>query len=285
MTDPTRRPGGPPDEARHPVEAPFREEAGHGEDLLHRTALRRASRVPWIVLGVALVAAAAVVLWLRLRTAPAQAPVAEPAPVAAPAPEAASPEATPAVPGPDQVRSLLEAISSKPLFRAGLAGDPVRRWVVLTDNLALGESPSRQLAFLAPRGSFSVVTRGGRTFIAPASYGRYDDFAAVVASLDAQALARAYRAMRALLEAAYRALGYPQGSLDQVTARALRRIEDAPVQPGEVEVVEGEGALYLFRDARLESLAAVEKHLLRMGPRNTRLLQAKAREIRQALGL
>src|SRR5512136_1123573 len=92
---------------------------------LHRTGLRRSSRVPWIVLGVALVAAAAVALWLRLRT-PVQAPVAEPAAVA-PAPEAApSPDATPA-PGPEQVRSLLEAISSHPLFRAGLGGDPVRR--------------------------------------------------------------------------------------------------------------------------------------------------------------
>ena len=251
------------------------------DDLLHRTVLRRASRVPWIVLGVALVAAASVALWLRLRAAPAEAPVAVPA--AAPVPEAASsPEA--AAPGPEQVRSLLEAISSHPLFRAGLAEDPVRRWVVVTDNLALGESPRRQLPFLAPRGAFSVVTRGGRAFIAPASYRRYDDFAAAVASLDAQALAHAYRALHALLEPAYRALGYPQGSLDEVTARALQRIENAPVQAGEVEVVEGEGALYLFRDVRLENLGAVEKHLLRMGPRNARLIQAKAGEVRQALG-
>jgi len=29
----------------------------------------------------------------------------------------------------------------------------------------------------------------------------------------------------------------------------------------------------------------VEKHLLRMGPRNERLVQAKARELRDALGL
>ena len=34
-----------------------------------------------------------------------------------------------------------------------------------------------------------------------------------------------------------------------------------------------------------DKVGAVEKHLLRMGPRNTRLLQAKARDIRQALGL
>jgi len=231
---------------------------------------------------VALVAVAAVALRLRLQTAPAPAP----APAAAPGPEATPSPAEPpaAATGPGQVGSLLEAISSNPLFRAGLAGDPVRRWAVVTDNLALGESPRHQLAFLAPRRAFSVVGRGGRTFVAGESYRRYDDFAAAVASLDAQAVARAYRALHAPLEAAYRALGYPRGSLDEVTGRALRRIEEAPVQAGELEVVL-DGGLYRFRDARLEALGAVEKHLLRMGAGNTRLVQAKAREIRQALEL
>ena len=45
------------------------------------------------------------------------------------------------------------------------------------------------------------------------------------------------------------------------------------------------GAIYLYADAQLESLGPVEKHLLRMGPRNARLLQEKARELRTALGL
>jgi hypothetical protein len=231
---------------------------------------------------VALVAGA-VALWLRQRTPPP--PSAGPAPAAAPAPETTPEAKAAATPGPEQVRSLIEAVSSSPAFRSGLSGDLVRRWAVVTANLALGESPRRELTFLAPRGAFSVVKRGGRTFIATASYERYDGFAAVVASLDTQAVARAYRALHAPLEAAYRALGYPQGSLDEVTARALKRIEEAPVEPGEVEVVQGEGALYRFRDARLEALGDVEKHFLRMGPRNTRLVQAKAGEIRQALEL
>jgi hypothetical protein len=257
-------------------------EDGPHEDL-HRAGLRRPSRAPWIVLGVALLAAAAVALWLRQRSPPS--PLAGPSPAAAPAPEAApSPQAPAAPPAPEQARSLFEAVSSNPLFRSGLSGDLLRRWAVVTDNLAQDESPRRELAFLAPRGRFSVVRRRRRTFIAAASYRRYDDFAALVASLDAPAVARAYRALHAPLEAAYRALGYPRGSMDEVTARALRRIEETPVESSGVEVVEGEG-LYRFRDARLEALGAVEKHLLRMGPRNTRLIQAKAREIREALDL
>ncbi len=254
-------------------------------DDYRRTGLRRSRLLPWLVLGVVVAVGAGVALWLRQRTPPAPETLEGPAP-AAPAPAAApSPEAGTAAPTPQQARSLFDAISPSSRFRSLLTGDLVRRWAVLTANLALGESPRHELGALAPRGAFEVVNHGGRTFIAPASYRRYDDFAAIVASIDAQAVARAYRALHAPLEAAYRGLGYPHGSLDEATSRALRRIEEAPVPSGEVEVVAGEAALYRFRDSRLEALGAAEKHLLRMGPRNGGLIQAKAREIDQALDL
>jgi hypothetical protein len=129
-----------------------------------------------------------------------------------------------------------------------------------------------------------VMAVGNRHVISPDTYRRHDDFADAVASIDAQALARVFRELHPVLEAAYRALGYPGASLDRVTARALRRIELAPVEEREV-AVEGERGFFVFAAPRLEGLGAVEKHLLRMGPRNTRLLQAKAREIQLALGL
>ncbi len=247
-----------------------------------RSGLEPPSRGPWIALAlVALAAAGAGVFWY-LRRPPSQ-PAAAPPTAEAPKAEAPSGPA-PAVDA-SQVHSLVEAFSSDPRFRRWvLEDDLVRRWVVVTDNLAEGVSPRRQLGFLAPARPFSVERRGRREVIAPASYHRYDEFADVVASVDAQAVARAYRALHPVLEAAYRALGYPDASLDQVTARALRRIEMAPALDGEVEVV-ADGTVYVFTDARLERLGAVEKHLLRMGPRNTRLLQAKAREILLALGL
>jgi hypothetical protein len=249
-----------------------------------KSALTPPSRAPWIVLAVALlVAAGAALLWYLQR------PPARPEAAPAPAASAEAPPAAPSGPAPvvdaARVRSLLEPVSPDSRFRRWLLeGDPVRRWVVVTDNLAEGVSPRGQLGFLAPGSPFSVTRRGGKHVIAPDSYRRYDEVADVVASVDAQALARVYRELHPVLEAAYRALGYPEASLDRVTAKALHRIETAPVRDGEV-AVEDEGGLYVFAEARLESLGAVEKHLLRMGPRNTRLLQAKAREILQALGL
>ncbi len=249
-----------------------------------RSSLRRSSRLPAIVVSLLVVLGGGFLVWrylVRDRVAPPPPP---PAPAAE---QAAAPEVTaegPA-PAPGTTQALLEAVSKDGLLRKLLAeGDVVRRWAVVAANLALGESPRRELASAAPAGKFSVETAGGRTAIAPASYARYDAFADAVASIDSSALASAWRALHPALQTAYRALGYPYPSIDAAMLRALHRIEQAPVRDGPV-YVESDGHVYAFADEKLEALGPVEKHLLRMGPRNARILQAKAREIEGALGL
>jgi hypothetical protein len=128
------------------------------------------------------------------------------------------------------------------------------------------------------------VERGGRLSISPAAYARYDAFADAVGSVDPAALASVYRRLHGALEAGWRALGMPAGSLDAATSRALARIAAAPVVEGDVAVRASEG-IYELADPGLEALGDVEKHLLRTGPRNTRILQAKARAILDALRL
>jgi hypothetical protein len=59
---------------------------------------------------------------------------------------------------------------------------------------------------------------------------------------------------------------------------------ETPVVEGDVRLVT-RGALYAYADPRLEALLPAQKQLVRTGPRNTRLMQAKLREIALALGL
>lgn len=253
---------------------------------------RPLSRSDWIFIVLAVVIAGGLVagwLWYRSRAQPVDKPTVAAVPPGAPAgaaePAGSLPPGTEPTVNPDRMRALLETISSSDLFRKWLGeGDLTRRWVVVTDNLAEGVSPRKQLSFLAPNRPFTVVEAGTKSAIAPESYQRYDAFADVVASVDAKAFAKVYRELHPALEAAYRALGYPNAQLDHVTARALSRLEAAPVREGQV-IVERHEKVYVFSEAALEGLGGVEKHLLRMGPRNTRLLQAKARDIREALGL
>lgn len=244
---------------------------------------RRLGRSEWIAIVLSAGVLAALAWWWTRQTEPS-APPPEPA---ATAPAAAEP--APAAPveapvAPERARPLVEDVSADPDFRRWTAeGELVQRWVVVTDNLAEGVSPRRVLDFLVPERPFAVVEKGGRQVIAPAAYARYDGLARVIASVEPRAAARLYRALHGPLEAAYRALGYPAGSLDDVTSRALRRIEGAPVKDGDVEVVP-EGGGWAYADPALEELSEVEKHLVRLGPANARLVQAKARALREALG-
>jgi hypothetical protein len=248
-----------------------------------RTSIRPPSRAPWVVLAVALAAAAGgLVWWLRRDTAPPPAPGA--AATATPASPAA-PASGPEVPA-ERMRALLDAVSADPGVRR-LLGEPdlARRWALATDNVAEGIVPRRLLSAFAPQGPFAVVRRGGATYVDPASYRRFDAVGDAVASVDARALAAAWRALRPALDVAYRALGYPEGGIDRATARALARLETAPLRDGDVELVPGAGATWAYADPRLEQLPDVERQLLRMGPRNTRIVQEKAREVSRALEL
>jgi Protein of unknown function (DUF3014) len=238
----------------------------------------------WIVVvAVAAAVAIGVGAYVWVHRAPPPAPAAEPVAQAPAAPDAPLPnaEASDA-----RIRREAANLSSRPELAEWLKqGGLLERWVAVTDNLAEGVSPRKQLGFLAPAQQFKVQQKGSRTYIDPRSYGRYDTFAEVVASIDAKAFASLVRELHPLLQSAYHALGYPDRSVDVAAAQALQRLVSAPVVDGPVEVKAGHGALYEFADDKLEKQGAVAKHLLRMGPRNTKLIQGKARELLQALEL
>ncbi len=235
------------------------------------------------IIGVVVaLAVAAAVAWYLWRPAPPAAP--PPAPPEQPAPQKAAdvPLPLPAV-SDAQVRTGLSAVSPRPELQKWLAEhDLLDRWTVVADNLAEDVSPRKQLAFLAPAKKFLAAGREGNEQIDPRSYQRYDLFAEVVSSVDAPALAAAVRALHPLLEATYHKLGYPDRKLDDLAHKALQRLIDAPVVEGPLQIVP-KGAIYQFAVPELEAQGPVEKHLLRMGPRNTRLIQSKARELAAAL--
>jgi hypothetical protein len=240
----------------------------------------------WV--GIAAIAAAVVVAigaYLWVRRSPPPAPPAEP--VAQQAPAAPADAKLPTAEETDaRIRAEGAKLSSRPelaewLKQSGL----LERWVAVTDNLSEGVSPRKHLAFLGPAKGFVAQQKRNRTFIDARSYARYDTFADVVGSIDAKGFATLVRDLHPLLQSAYHALGYPNRNVDTVAAQALQRLVAAPVVDGPVELTPGKGALYLFADEKLEKQGAVEKHLLRMGPRNTKLIQAKSREIAQALEL
>jgi hypothetical protein len=183
------------------------------------------------------------------------------------------------------VRDLLRHLSARPELAAWLASDNLVRSVVASvDNVAAGKTPASHLQRLKPPGPFQAQSRGETFRIDPRSYSRYDGLADTLKSMDAGNLARVYSLLKPRMRDAYREIGHPEGDIDAATERALVHLLETPVLDGDIEV--GHRALsYSFRDPALESLSAAQKQLLRMGPRNVRLVKAQLRDIAKALGI
>ena len=158
--------------------------------------------------------------------------------------------------------------------------DLVRRFVVVVHNVSLGRIARDSAAVAAPAAPFIPKQTGEERYeMDPASYERYNLLADVVASMDARRAAGFYRLLRPLLQEAYQELGYgADESFDDALARALERVLAAPLLEAPIPLVRPT-VRYEFADPALEASSALRKQLIRMGPRNVRLLQRKAREL------
>jgi hypothetical protein len=257
------------------------------EEEFHPPPRRRVPIVP--VLVVIAIAGVGLYVWFR-RPAPVVAPVAVPgasAPMAAmPLAEPVEPSDLPPVDETDPiVRKLVRGLSTHPELAAWLATDGlIRNFVVIVANVAEGHTPTQHLKVFAPKERFTVRERQDDIYSDSRSYGRYNGMVTALASVDAQGAARVYTRLKPRLDDAYRDLGYPGSSFDTALKKAIDRLLSTPVVEGDIALVP-QGGVYGFADPKLESLTAAEKQLLRTGPGNTRVVQAKLREIVRALGL
>jgi hypothetical protein len=129
------------------------------------------------------------------------------------------------------------------------------------------------------------VTGSGDTLrIDQQSYDRYNTLAAVVDSTDVDGAAKAYQRLKPLINQAYHELGYPDEDFDKKLGMAIARLLDTPVPTGPV-ALKATSVSYQFADPDLESLSSPQKQLLRMGPHNMQIVQAKLRAFAKAAGL
>jgi Protein of unknown function (DUF3014) len=242
-----------------------------------------------IVVLLGLGAAGYFLLWRRASPNPTDVRVhtdqAVPAPATAPVAEAAPSDLPPLEQTDTLVRDLVGKLSSHPTIAAWLTTDHlIRNFTVAVVNTSSGRTPANQLARIRPTESFQIIQRGSDTWIDPRSYRRYDRYADAVSGLDANGAAQLYTRLKPRIQDAYRELGYPDGNVDAALQRAVTEILATPVVEGNVRLTP-KSVAYEFADPRLQSLSSAQRQLLRMGPRNVRLIQAKLREIAPLIGV
>lgn len=183
------------------------------------------------------------------------------------------------------VRQLVGALSSHPKVAAWLTTDQlIRNFTVVVVNISNGRSPARHLSGLRPTGEFVAREDGEIVNLDPRSYRRYNDYADAIGALDAQGTARLYATLKPRIQDAYRELGHPEGDFDQVMQRAILELLNTPAVEGDVPLT-AKSVSWEFADPKLQSLSSAQRQLLRMGPRNMRIVKDKLREIAPHLGI
>lgn len=182
------------------------------------------------------------------------------------------------------VGDLVAELSSHPKLVAWMANeDLVRRFAAATENVAAGSSPRQHLDFLRPSTAFRAVSKGGRFYIHPSSYARYDLPVEVFVSLDTQGTIALYRELQPLIDEAHREISPPGTVFDDRLIVAIDHLLAVKPPVGQVELEERTVTTYEYADDRIAGLSEARRHFLRMGPDNVRQVQAKLRELRDAL--
>lgn len=182
------------------------------------------------------------------------------------------------------IRELSNELTSHSKFTTWLkTKDLIRKFTAAIDNIANGLSPHPQIDFFSLEEGFKVIKRGRLYYLDPESYHRYDVVADVFLSLDTDACLRLFRQSKPLIQEAYRDLGYPDQDFSKTLFKAFVELLEVPVVERDIRV-EKKVVTYQMVDSRLERLSKAQKHLLRMGPENVRIIQEKLREMAIGLG-
>ncbi len=154
-------------------------------------------------------------------------------------------------------------------------GDLIRRFVAVSNAVALGESPARLLESIAPGADFKVMSQDDRIFVDPVTYRRYDQLVNMLLSLDADQCAELYLSFEPQIEEAYKELGQSEPkSFLAVLQKAVAVLRQTPIPPDRSELSE-KTISYAWGDPNLEALSAAQKHFMRLGPAHLRQLQGK----------
>jgi hypothetical protein len=204
-----------------------------------------------------------------------------PEPVFEPEPEPEVSFVLPTLQDSDQlVRDAVASLSDHTgLARWLIPAELIRKFVVLVDNVARGSVPRNHVPFLAPQGAFQVEKVSDEDyFLNVNSFARYDLVTEIFVSIDSHRAVELYVLLRPLFQEAYAEQGHENKRFDDVIFAAIGRMLETPVINPPIRL-KRPIVMYEFADKKLEAMSAVQKQMVRMGPKNTSLIKAKLGEV------
>jgi hypothetical protein len=154
----------------------------------------------------------------------------------------------------------------------------IRKYMLIANDFAQGLRISNHMNFLRFAEPFAVEQGENGLYIAPKSFQRYNKLAETIQAIDAKAAVTVYQKFRPLMLLVFAEFSYPREiTLESIVKKAAAEILAAPALEGQVTLIRP-SVYYKFADTKLEALNPIQKQMIRMGPGNTRIIQAKCRE-------
>lgn len=158
----------------------------------------------------------------------------------------------------------------------------IERGIAIIDSIRLGSVPYKLLPMGRPSEKFPFQDNGLAVTLDPKGFERYEGLANTVAGINVPMALELYDILSTALEEVWSALGYGGTTFNDAAMGALNMILLAPATDFEARLYKDE-ANWRYEDESLETLPAIQKQLMRMGPTNAEKIQNKARELRGAL--
>jgi hypothetical protein len=180
-------------------------------------------------------------------------------------------------------RKIIESVNGGKALAQFVAGDYiVERAVAIIDALRRGEVPYKLLPVGRPSKPFLISDDGLRVTMDPSSFNRYDVFAQWVNGIDVLAIVELLNEYEQIATEALSRMGVGDFDIRSAVLAATTEILATPIAPESAELMKRE-ANWVYMDPELEALSSLQKQVLRMGPKNSEIIQAKARELRGAV--
>jgi hypothetical protein len=177
------------------------------------------------------------------------------------------------------VADLATAFADSSFTRFVATPGLIRRLVVAVDNLPNGRLPMKQRPLKAVSGALAVTGDDDTLILATENSARYAPLVALAEKIDAATLAAVYRRYYPLFQQAYQELGYPDGYFNDRLVAVIDHLLGAEPVDGPLRLVQP-NVLYRYADPALEARSPAHKILLRIGPDNSRRVQAVLRSWR-----
>ena len=180
-------------------------------------------------------------------------------------------------------RETIESVNGGKALAQFVAGDYiVERAVAIVDAIRRGEVPYKLLPVGRPSKPFPITDDGLRVTMDPSGFSRYDVFAQWVNGIDVMAIVDLLNEYEQIATEALSRMGVGDFDIRSAVLAATTEILATPTVPESTELMKRE-ANWVYMDPELEALSSLQKQVLRMGPKNSEIIQAKARELRGAV--